>query len=321
MAETRLSNMIVPELFNNYVIERTAQKSLLRQSGIIADMSEILGDKLGGTTVNMPFFQDLTGDDEVVDDTQNLSINNITTSQDVAAKLYRAKVFGATDLSGDLAGTDPMAAIATLFADWWVRQEQKVLINTLGGAFLAGSMSGNKLDISALAGALANFDEGSFLDAVAKLGDRQDELAGVAVHSDVYRVMKGLDLIEFIKPSEGAKMIPTYMGHFLLVDDSLPKANGNYKTYIFGNGAIGFAEAPTKNPVEVGREPLQGGGTDYIVNRKHMVMHPRGVKWQGTPVGPTATNAELATGGNWARVWENKNIKIVEFVHKINQTG
>lgn len=319
MAATLLSDMIVPELFNNYVIERTAQKSLLRQSGIIANMTELLGDKLGGTTVNMPFFQDLTGADEVVDDTSNLTINNITTSADIAAKLYRAKVFGASDLSGDLAGSDPMAAIATLFVDWWVRTEQTTLINALAGAFGAASMSGNVLDISGLAGAASNFDPDSFLDAIALLGDRQDELAGLAVHGDVYRVMKGLDLIDFIKPSDADKMIPTYMGHYLLVDDSMPVSTGVYTSYVFGNASIGYAEAAPKNAAEAGREPLQGGGTDYVVNRKYFVMHPRGIKWQGTPTGPTASNAELATGTNWARVWENKNIKIVQFIHKINQ--
>ena len=323
MAETRLSNMIIPQLFNDYVVERTAQLSRLRQSGIIADMSELLGDKLGGTTVNMPYFKDLTGTDDVVDDTQNLSINNITTGQDVAAKLYRAKVFGATDLSGDLAGADPMAAIATLFAEWWVRQEQTTLLKTLEGAFAAASMTGNVLDITGLSGAAQNFDADSFLDAIAKLGDHQDTLAGILVHSDTYRVMKGLDLIDYIKPSEGGAPIPTWMGHYVLVDDTAPKDASspvNYTTYIFGNGSVGFAQAPTKTPVEVGREPLQGGGTDYIVNRKHFVMHPRGIKWKGTSTGPTPTNAELATGTNWERVWENKNIKCIKFVHNLNQT-
>lgn len=319
MAETKLANMVIPELFNDYVIERTAQLSRLRQSPIVTDMSELLGDKLGGTTVNMPFFQDLTGSDEVVNDNANLTINNITTSQDVAAKLYRAKVFGASDLSGDLAGTDPLAAIGNLFADWWVRAEQSTLISILQGAFAAASMSGNILDISALVGPASNFDADSFLDAIAKLGDRQDELAGLVVHGDTYRVMKGLDLIDFVKLSDQGAPIATYMGHMLMVDDTMPKVSGVYTTYIFGAGSVGFAQAPVKNSVEVGREPLQGGGMDYIVNRKNFIMHPRGIKWIGTPTGPTPSNAELATGTNWQRVWENKNIKIVQFKHKLNQ--
>jgi hypothetical protein len=109
------------------------------------------------------------------------------------------------------------------------------------------------------------------------------------------------------------------MGHYLLVDDSMPVNTGVYTSYIFGNASLGYAEASPKNAAEAGREPLQGGGTDYVVNRKYFVMHPRGIKWTGTPTGATASNTELATGTNWAKVWENKNIKIVQFKHKINQ--
>ena len=46
-------------------------------------------------------------------------------------------------------------------------------------------------------------------------------------------------------------------------------------------------------------------------------MHPRGVKWIGTPVKSTPGNAELATPANWTRVWQPKNIRIVKFVHKL----
>jgi hypothetical protein len=72
MAATNFGDMVEPELFNKYVTERTAVVSRFRQSGIVANMTDVLGDRLGGTTVTMPFFQDLTGDDEVVDDTKDL---------------------------------------------------------------------------------------------------------------------------------------------------------------------------------------------------------------------------------------------------------
>jgi hypothetical protein len=320
MAATNFANMIEPELFNQYVIERTATVSRLRASGIVASMSDVLGDKLGGTTVNMPFFQDLTGDDEVLDDTANISINNITTSQDVACKLLRTKSFGATDLSADLSGADPIMAIANLFAAYWDRMEQKTLVSVLTGAMGCASMTGNVSDISGAAAAAANFDPEAFVDAVGKLGDRQDDLAGVAVHGDTYSLMKKLDLIDFIKPSDGGKPIPTYMGHYLIVDDGLPKSGGTYTSYLFGNGAIAFAERAPKYPVEAGRDPLTNGGQDYIVHRRQFVLHPRGIKWIGNAVGPTPTNAELATTTNWTRVYEPKNVKIVRFVHKLNQT-
>ena len=320
MAATKFADMIIPERFNDYIIERTAQLSRLRQSSLITDMSELLGDKMGGTSVTMPFFKDLSGADQLVDDTTDLTINNISTGADVAAKLYRAQVFGASDLSADLSGADPIGAIVELFADYWARTEQKTLIKILTGSMNADNMTDNVLDITSLPGAAANFDADSFLDATARLGDRQDDLAAVAVHGDTYSLMKKLDLIDYIPDSESKKMIPTYMGHLLIVDDSMPKNSqtGVYDTYIFGNGAIGYAQASPKNPVEVGRDPLTSGGQDYVVHRRMFVMHPRGIKWVGTPAAQTPNDNELADKNNWTRVYEPKNIKIVLFRHKLN---
>ena len=36
-----------------------------------------------------------------------------------------------------------------------------------------------------------------------------------------------------------------------------------------------------------------------------------------TVTGSSPTNAELATGGNWERVYESKNVRIVQFKHKL----
>jgi hypothetical protein len=109
------------------------------------------------------------------------------------------------------------------------------------------------------------------------------------------------------------------MGHYLIVDDNMPKAGGVYTTYIFGQGAIAFAERPPKVPVEAGRDALTNGGQDYIVHRRQFVLHPRGIKWKGTPAKQTPDDAELATTTNWERVYEAKNIKLVAFRHKLNQ--
>lgn len=60
---TTLSDIIVPELFNPYVIQKTLEKSALVQSGIVQNDAEF--DKLASQAsplVNMPFFSDLTGE-------------------------------------------------------------------------------------------------------------------------------------------------------------------------------------------------------------------------------------------------------------------
>ncbi len=56
MGDTKIADVIVPELFTPYVLNKTAEKSALWQSGIVGDLDEevAFGTK-GGTTVNIPF--------------------------------------------------------------------------------------------------------------------------------------------------------------------------------------------------------------------------------------------------------------------------
>ena len=99
-AKTKIEDVIVPEVFNSYVIERTAELSALYQSGIVVKDPEL--DALataGGKLINMPFWQDLTGEDEVLSDTDSLETDKITASQDVAALLMRGKAWKVNDLS------------------------------------------------------------------------------------------------------------------------------------------------------------------------------------------------------------------------------
>ena len=315
MTQTSLSDMIVPEIFNGYVQVQSTALSRFRQSGIVQDLSAELEPKMGGETVQMPFFNDLTGSDDVIDDTTDLTINAMTTGKDVAVKLFRGKAFGSSDLAGEVAGADPVLAIATRYANFWIRAEQAILLSTVAGQI--GALTANVSDISGLVGAAANFDPHSFIDATGVLGDHQDMLAGVAVHSDTYKTMKKQDLIDFIEPSDGGEKIPTYQGKYLIVDDGMPKSAGVYTSYIFGPGAVGMAYASPKVPVEIERRALIGGGIEYIVHRRNLVMHVRGIKWTGTPAGASPTNAELATTGNWSAVYDPKLVRVVSFRHKL----
>lgn len=85
--------------------------------------------------VNMPFFSDLTGESETVIEGDDLTADKISSKKDVAVILRRAKMWSATDLSAAMSGADPMAAIASLVSDFWVRDLQKELIAVLKGIF------------------------------------------------------------------------------------------------------------------------------------------------------------------------------------------
>jgi hypothetical protein len=315
---TKIADIIVPEVFNPYVVQKTAELSAFAQAGVIANDSAF--DALataGGKLINMPFWSDLTGDDEVLSDSTPLTPGKITAGQDVATLLMRGRAWKANDLATALSGSDPMAAIGDLVAAYWARQEQKTLINTLKGVFLAASMAGNKSDISgAVDPAVAEFTASTFIDAAYKLGDAESKLTAIAMHSATFASLRKQNLIDYVFDSDN-KPIAVYMEKRVIVDDSMPVSGGVYSTYLFGAGAIAKGNGAAPVPTETDRDSLQGD--DILINRQHFILHPRGVAFQAASVaGSSATNAELATAANWIRKYENKNIRIVEFKHLLS---
>ncbi|RJL15272.1 major capsid protein [Paracoccus siganidrum] len=322
MATTVLSDVIVPEVFRDYVIERTAELSAFWQSGIVAPVAD-LDLPSGGGTVNMPFWQDLTGDDQVLDTGTDLNVEKVTAQRDVAVLNARALVYGATDLAAALAGDDPMGAVGDLIADKWARRMQTAMIQTLNGAMGALAAEAppvNTLNISALAGDAAVIDGESLIDAGGTLGDAERGLTALAVHSATERLLRKQGLIDYLPDDEGKPVIATYMGRRVIIDDGMPNAGGVFTTYLFGPGAIGYGEGNPKVPAETQRSALTNGGEEYLVSRRHFVLHPRGIAWTpdaGVPALDTPSNAELADADNWTRRYEAKNIRIVRFVHRI----
>ena len=267
----------------------------------------------------MPYWKDLSGADEVLSDSTPLTPGKINADKDVACVLYRGKAFGANELAGALAGDDPVDAIVERFADYRARQEQKTLIATLQGVFSAASMANHVLDKSAATGGI---DGNMVLDAKQLLGDSADQLQAIMMHSAVFTELQKQNLIQYTTTSDGKIAFATYLGYNIVVDDGMPvDTTGNdpiYTTYLFARGSIGRGEGTpvSLTLAETDRDSL--AGDDYVINRWAIVMHPMGIKWKGTPSGATPSNTELATGTNWERVYEDKNIGIVAIKHKIS---
>lgn len=315
---TKIADVIVPEVFNKYVINRTVDKNLLVRSGIVAQNPEL--DALasaGGKIIQMPHWNDLSGESQQLSDKDPLTVNKITTGQDQARLQMRGNAWGANDLAGALAGSDPMRAIGDQVADFWIADDQRILLKSCDGIFKANSMKASVHDISKETGSASNFSGENFLDAQFKLGDAYDKLTAIGVHSQTYAYMRKLNLIDFIPDSEG-KPIAYYQGLFIIVDDGMPQSGGVFTTYLFGQGAFGYSNVGAPVPSETDRDSL--AGEDYLINRRHFVLHPRGVKWTESSVADiTPSYDELATGTNWERVFDPKKIRIVQFKHKINQ--
>ncbi len=318
---TTLNDVIVPELFTPYVINRTMELSDLFKSGIVTNNAEF--DRLASEAApihNMPFFEDLSGDAEDVIEGEDLTAKKISSSKDVSATIRRAAMWSATDLAAAMAGADPMKAIGDLVAGFWSRNMQKELVAVLTGVFASTSMADHVLDVSAGTGKAAYISASSFIDAMQLLGDAQSQLTAVAMHSATKSYLKKQNLIATERDSTDVEF-DTYQGRRVIVDDGCPVAEGVYTTYLFGAGAVAYGNG---NPVgfvatEVDRDKKKGSGVDYLINRRTFILHPRGIAWTNKvrAHNETVSRTELQDGTNWNKVYKPKQIRIVALKHKL----
>jgi hypothetical protein len=334
MPYTNIADVIVPAVFLPYVIQRTAQLSAFWESGVVGTDAQLQAlASGGGQTVNMPFWNDLSGADEVLSDQAPLTPGSLTTAQDVAVFHLRARAWGDNDLAGLLAGDDPADAVAQLVAKYWARRFNQQIIQESLGVFASATMVTNSVDIHQATGAATaanQLNAITFINAKQLLGDNSFKLTAIAMHSDVEASLRKLDLIDFIPDSEGKTQITSFQGLRVIIDDSMPVQTINslltYDTILFGQGAFAHAE-----DMAAAMEPIPGGfgawgaefgrnllaGQDLFASRHRYFLHPRGVKWLGPMAGAAPTNAELADGTKWQKVYETKNVRLVKIRHNV----
>lgn len=317
---TRLADVIQPEIFTPYTIQRTMELSALVQSGIIVNDAEFNSLASGpNKLIHLPYWNDL-GDDEsqVMQDEGDMSVGKITSGEDIARKHARVNAWGANGLSALLSGDDPMGAIGELVASYWARDMQRTLLATLSGVFKSPTMEQKVLDITGKTGEERMINMGTFLDATQLMGDAKESLTGVMMHSAVETELRKQNLIEYIPQSGQGRPIPYFNGKRVIVDDAMPYdiTTGEAEIYIFGEGAIalGNGSHPRIVPTEVTRNALAYSGEETLVNRRIFILHPRGVKWnEGGVAKEFPTNAEINVGARWTRVYDSKAVRIVKF--------
>lgn len=322
---TKIADVIIPEVFNQYVQVKTKELSALIQSGIAQNDPNFNTLASGPSTlINMPYWNDLTGDSEVMSDSASLTPGSITASNDVARKHLRARAWGANALASHLAGSNAMEAIANSVAAYWVREQQKLLVKTLAGVFAAPSMADLVSDKSATAVTPANVGALA-VDAIQLLGDAKDNIKAVMMHSIVEAFLVKNQLItytELVNEQGVSTRVPYFLNNRVIVDDSMPYNTTSLiaSLYFFGEGAIAYGEGSDPNilKTEIARDSLASAGEDYLINRQINILHPRGVKWtEASVVGKSPTFAEVATADNWTRVYDKKQMRLVELKIKL----
>ena len=324
---TKLTDVIVPELFTQYVLEQTKEKSELIKSGAIENNP--LLDTLvngGGTTLKMPKWNDLTGDSQVFSENSDIETDKITAHKEIATLLLRAKGWSAHDMAAALAGDDPMRRIAERVAEWWIRDEKKIVLSILKGVFASASMESHVLDETSVSGADTKISAKLVLDAKQLMGDAASDLSLIYMYSAVYTELQKQQLITFVEPAGAKIKIPTYLGYNGICDDSAPVVLGTggakdkFTTYLLSRGCIQRGQG---TPVGfVGTETFRNAkkSVDELYNRQAKVLHPKGMSWIGGAniADETPSNAELEVGTNWTMAAaEAKQVGMVALVHTL----
>ena len=349
MAEVRVADVVVPEIFAPYVRTLTEQKTALIDSGVVVRDPALDGFLAGGgTTFNAPSWRDNDDDSNILadrvssDDPAVIAVPaKIQSNQEIATRLSRNQSWQTMDLAAALAGDDPSNAIAANVAAYWRRRLQAIFVATWTGIFADNAqvtpnddpragITNNAaqddltVDISgAFTAGVTDFSAEAFIDAITTAGDSQDDFVAVFMHSIVYSKAQKNNLIDFIPDAVNmnAAAIPTFLGRRVIVDDTMPNAAGVFDTWIFGPMASRWGVGNPKVPAEIERFPEQGNGAggEELFSRIEWSMHPVGHRWlAGSVANPDGgpTNAEAADGvNNWARTFpERKQIKAARLV-------
>jgi len=331
MAQFSIASAWTPDIWINGMREAQATFPSILNSGIAVE-TQTARDLASGAGIsgNLPFFLDITDQSDAiqVEDTAP-SIQGAGTDKQVAPILNRVTANGASALSGQVSGADPVQELINQMVARRMKQRNATLIALVRGAFAglgaasaSAPLSANRVDSFDESGTDATADQtfnaDLFINAKALLGELQDSLnvGGLLLHPNVLASLEISDKDSF-KTGVESQLGPirTYRGVPVFTSSLLVRAgtsNGYvYDSYLFSKGVVGVGEKPQvagaiNDPVlDVASLNIQidAAKNNYTVyDRTRFVMHLNGMKWTGTPSGQSATNAELGTVGNWSYV-------------------
>lgn len=328
MATTQLSDIIAPENFTAYILENTATKTRLVESGLLVRNAQIINMlQSGSTSFNVPFWKDIaTGAEaDIVSDNpdEHSTPKKLTAFKQNVRKAYLHNSWSSMGLSAEIAGADPLQAIQGRVTVYWNNQLQKRLIASLKG-IMASNKANNAGDMVHGISTLPknnSFSSQAVIDTAGTLGDSFGDVVAIAMHSKTYFDALKNDLIATMTDSQG-KPFQTFRGLLVIVDDGLtPDGDGNYLTVLLGRGAFSYGVSDPAHTKGTALEVIEsagfGGGMTVLHSRLNMAIQPLGFTWvEGDLQGESPNILELAKADHWKRITERKNIPLAFLITK-----
>lgn len=278
----------------------------------------------GSDLYTVPFYNVIGGDEQNYDGQTTIVPEETSGASQTGVVYGRAKAWTARDFVSDFHKADPMSAIAGQVNTYWNKQRQSRIVGILGAVFAStGSTEFTTNHTTTLTTALT---ETSVADACVKAcGDLAVGAFSLAVmHSTVAQGLANKDLLEYRKYTdvEGIQRqigIADINGLTVVVSDLVPvdAEKGTYTTYLLGNGALQYAAAPVKYPVESDREKYKNGGEDVLITRIRETILPNGFSYtKKTTDGASPDNTMLADGKRYTLIYDAKCVPFAQIVSK-----
>ncbi len=335
MAGTNLGFPFDSEIFN-YDWKNTPDVVLtsMIESGAVVQDGEIASMIANGSNFfTVPFYNVLTGVEDVYNGVDSFTGATLTGGSYSGCVYGRMASWNAKSFIKDFnSGADPMAQIVSGVANFWIKARQTRLLGVLNAVFGISGDADFALHVTDIAGT-ASVDETnkigvtSINDAIVKAcGDMATGFSMAIMHSVVANRLANLQLLEFSKYTDASGItrslpIGTINGMTVIINDQVPTVDSavegekEYTTYILGDGAIRYAQAPVDVPSEMDRDPDTNGGVDMIYTRLRETLHPYGFSFKGdvtTDVG--VPDSVLLASASYERKLPAKVIKMAKLV-------
>lgn len=327
------SKLFNAEAFGSYIdtIPNPNKDELIKSRVLKSDsrIKNLLSSQTGSYYATLPIFGRIGGEALNYDGQTDITATSMETFQQSIVAFGRAKAWMEQDFSFDItAGVDFMSEVAKQVAGYWDDKDTGTVMSVINGIF---SMTGDKnlefvnnhtFDISAEVD--NKIDATTLNSAIQKAsGDKRSKFSMVFMHSAVATNLENMNLLEYLKYTdkngvERALPLATWNGRTVIIDDGMPydAEKGTYTTYVFGEGALLYANLGAKVPYEMSRDPKTNGGQDTLYTRRRLCFAPYGISYTKTNQATLSpTDAELADGKNWTLVHngkEGEDLKVID---------
>ena len=144
MAATRITDVVIPEVFTPYV-QQMAEKTnnFILSGAAVSDPFLSAFAQGGGQTINVPSWNAIDGStgafDAQTDDPSDMAdVNAVGSATKVAVRLADVKTWGAANLATMLAGSNPLEQVAAKVAGAVNTNRQYKTLQSLAGMFASG---------------------------------------------------------------------------------------------------------------------------------------------------------------------------------------